>query len=320
MLSMGTGWYNYYFPMFSDVFKNNKSLTRWNNMTELQTIFANMVNTMLHMFKWKNLPDTCNEWYLEQALLFTGRAAFVNDPDLGLLSLRCTNYDVYNLYGETTQIHVTGFNGYNKTFKSYIMGGNNADANSVLIRDNYICYPHYIEIMKMSERMSNAMRGIDVCRNGLKRPYFVVCDQSEKKGIVDLLTNLSNNEPAVVVSNDKVLDELKILPAPGDPDTLKALWEDYDRLENLWRERNGITNNPMIDKTERAVVDEVNANNMSTHLSVKIRLDCRKKACEQINEIAGTNIDVEINDDFINDSEYEFEEMEVDDNVFNAVV
>lgn len=323
MISMGgNGWYNCFFPIFGDVFKNDKKLNRWNNRTEVQTIFANMTNTLLHMFKWKNLPKTCNEWYLEQALLFTGRAAFVNDPDLGVLSLRCNNYDTYNLYGETTQLQVIGFNGYNRTFKSYIMGGDNTDANAVMIRDNYICFPNYIELAKMAERLANSIRGIDVARNSLKRPYFVVCDQTEKRGILNLLSDVSNNEPAVVSSSDKILDELKILPAPSDPSTLKSLWEDYERLENLWRERNGITNNPMIDKTERAVVDEVNANNMATQLNVKMRLACRKMACEQFNDIAGTDIDVEINPNFMDTTnlDIEFEEFGDDENVSNDVI
>ena len=48
-----------------------------------------------------------------------------------------------------------------------------------------------------------------------------------------------------------------------------------------------------MDKRERLVADEVQANNEQVQASEDVMLKARQRACEEINRIFGTNISVE---------------------------
>ena len=52
------------------------------------------------------------------------------------------------------------------------------------------------------------------------------------------------------------------------------------------------------DKRERMVVDEVNVNSQLLLFNVADMLECRKKAVDQINALYGTNITVELSDEY----------------------
>ena len=52
-------------------------------------------------------------------------------------------------------------------------------------------------------------------------------------------------------------------------------------------------NNANMDKRERMVANEVEANNEQVKASEDVMLKVRKEACKQINRIFGTNISVE---------------------------
>ena len=77
-------------------------------------------------------------------------------------------------------------------------------------------------------------------------------------------------------------------------------------------------NNANMDKRERLVDDEVQANNEQVQASEDVFLKARKDACKLINEMFGTNISVKrrnlsktaLND--IEDIEKDSDEMEVD--------
>ena len=46
-----------------------KAKAKYKNMLEFQGMYRKLVNMALNIFKWNNLPETCNEWVLEYSLL-----------------------------------------------------------------------------------------------------------------------------------------------------------------------------------------------------------------------------------------------------------
>lgn len=48
------------------------------------------------------------------------------------------------------------------------------------------------------------------------------------------------------------------------------------------------------DKKERMIQTEVDSNNQMLLVSLSDMLQCRKKACEQFNELYGTNVSVKL--------------------------
>lgn len=286
-------WLNNWFPMFSGK-ADSKKLAKYENNLEWQNTFVRLVNTCLDQFEWTGLPDSCNSRFIEQALLFEGKFALVNDPDYGFLSLRATPNNVYNIYGEFDRVHVYGYNGYSRDFDLWVDGGDNKNSKAVLCRDNDCGYPYYLYIIMATDRMSQAMRSIDVASYQLKHPYFIQCEESQKLSIERILSDVGNNKPAIITTKAVSPDDFKVVQTGANPAVLQQMWDNYYKHENNVKQILGINNNSMPDKSERLLVDEVNANDEQTAINIDIRLKERQHFCEIANKLFGLNISVDV--------------------------
>lgn len=297
---------NYLNGMFPGFFTGTRACSaskaaRFKNRLEWCNQFIYYVNLMLDMFKFENLPDTINERYLKMCLLFDGNAAFVNDPEFGYLALRCALGDVYNIYGDYGEITAYG-NAYpSRTFKAYMQGADNSDAEAVLIRDNTSMYPYANYLVMLADRLTDTMRSIDVSIQNACFPFIVVADESQKKTIEDLLNKIKNKEPAVIISKGINPDAIKVLTTGFNPSIIESQWDNYNKIENLGRQMLGINSNSEPDKAERLIVDEVNSNNQVTDLSISFRIDTINECLGFVNELFGLNMKCSLNEAFETD-------------------
>lgn len=284
-------WFNNMFPMFTtNLPVNNKRLNKYNNRVEWINTFTKWVNICLNLFEWSGLPDTVSERYIEEALLIDGRVALVNDPNLGYLILRTNPNYIFNIYGQFSRVQVYGFNGYNKQFDCYMEGADNSNAKAVLLRDNNLMYPFILYLFTWADRLTQAMRGIDVASFQLKHPYFIQCEESQKLSIETILRDVEANKPAIITTKSVSPDDFKILPTNANPAILQQMWDNYYKLENTLRTIIGIKNNSMPNKSERLLVDEVNSDDEQRLISIFVRLYQRQLFCKQANELFGLNI------------------------------
>lgn len=283
------GWFNGYFPMFPN-FKGSKKLNKYQNQIEWQNTFIKWVNLSLNLFKWEGLPDTVSERYVEEALLIDGKVALVKDDKYGYLMLRVNPNYIFNIYGQFSKLNVYGFNGYTNSFDCYMEGADNTYAKSVLCRDNNMMYPYLQYLITWTDRLTQAMRSIDVASFQLKHPYIVLCDESQVLSFKQLFKQTNDNEIAVFGSKALDLDSIKLVPTGVNPLTLQQMWDNYYKLENTMRTLLGIKNNSMPNKSERLLVDEVNSDDEQRLLNIQTRLSQRQLFCEQANELFGLNI------------------------------
>lgn len=286
-------WFNSLFPCIGQYGKSSKkNLAKYENNLEWQNTFINLINIATYTFEWENLPDTCNERFLELALLTNGMACLVNDEELGYLSLFANPYYNINIYGQFTEIRGVGWNGFNRSYKSYLEGGDNTDAKAVLCRDNNMMYPYLFYIIRATDRLMSAMRSIDVASKKLKNPYFINCDETQQLSIKKIIDDIDRNEEAIITSKSTMPESFKIFPTNMDVSTLKVLWEHYNNLDSQIRTILGIDNNAQSAKRERLITDEININNEYTNLNIDMRLHQRELFCDYCNETFGLNISV----------------------------
>ena len=88
----------------------------------------------MSMFEWKNLPDTCDERFLELALFEQGKAIFFEDDVMGYLALRCTVSGGFNVYNVPIRRRAYAVNGYHKQLE---------EKDSVIIYNNYLIRIYY---------------------------------------------------------------------------------------------------------------------------------------------------------------------------------
>lgn len=282
--------FNFMMNMCPDM-KSKKYNKYLNNIVWWNT-FMNLMNVATYAFEWSGLPDTCNERFLELALLTRGCACICKDPELGYLSLFSNAADGLNLYGEVPKIFATGVNGYNKQYVNYVEGGDNSKATAVTCRDNNVMIPYVRYILRATDRLMSAERSLDVASKKLKNPYFVTVDETQVNSVKKILSDVDDNQDSVITSKSTMPDGFKVFPTNVDVNTLKTLWEHYNNIDNNIRTMLGINNNSTAGKRERLIVDEVNANNDFTDINIDMRLHERELFCERVNKTFGLNISV----------------------------
>lgn len=252
-------------------------------------------NTFLHyysrlsllaktMFEWVNLPESINARYLEYALFENGKAVFFEDKKLGLLCLKAQYTNLYNVYREPTEVTAVGENGYQKRLKA---------SDCVVIRNNDEEIPTRVAMELFAYRLYDVERTADINVATQKMPYLILCDDKQVLTMKNLWNKISRNEPAIFgVKNAVNLDDVKVhdLKAPFVANELN------DYKTTIWNEAMTFlgVKNANLDKKERLITDEVQANDEQIMLSAEIMLKSRKDACKLINEKFGLNIDVRL--------------------------
>jgi hypothetical protein len=251
------------------------------NMAVFSDYYKRLRLLALSLFEWENLPESMNERFLEQCLYWYGKAAIVNDDNLGIINTKCTPSESLNIYGESTEYHCYS-TGYDADFPLDDM---------VYVRNNLEALPTDATIQLFAQRLYEAERTIDVNIKAQKTPVIILCDEKQRLTMKNIYMKYDGNEPVIYGKKGLDIDDIKVLrtDAPFVADKL----EEYKR--NVWSEALSFLgiNNVMTEKKERLVTGEVDANNQMIDLSAQTMLLTRELAADKFNKLwPGRNISV----------------------------
>ena len=304
-------WFNTMFPFVNLNIKNEKKLAEYENNIEFQNTFCNLLNIALYSFSFEGLPETCNERFFKLNLILNGYAGLINDADLGFLTLGVRPVaSSYNIYGECSEVSAFGWNGFNKTYKNYMYGTDNSDARALICRDNDLMYPIINILIMYARRLTDTMRTLDVAVRKLKTPYFITCDESQKTSIKKILDDIDFNRDSIIANRSTMPNEFNILQTGVNPEAVRVLWEHYSNIQSEIRTYLGVNSAANLDKKERLVVDEAQANDILTDINIDYRLKNYQLFCDTANSLFGLNISVKNNIQIIDDREEENDENE----------
>lgn len=319
-------WYQFLFGNLPLKNLNERKLAKYETDREFINTFNRLFNTALNTFRWEGLPATCNERFLEISLMLYGNA-LIADRDGAFVNLACASGGEINIYGEPLTAYGYGLNGWNKKYNLYIDGmeesrvvldgvarDGSENYNAVMCRDNKVSYPYVNYVFMAAQRLTRTMRTMDVVCQNLKQPVIITCEESMVKTVRETLNQRGDNVSAIISSGKLPIDSFKVWDTKANPETLKAMWEHYGNLDGKIKELFGVNSNEQVDKKERLLVDEVNANNEAAEQSVEHRLAERQLFCERVNRAFGLNLSVSLNVSRPH-GEDEAEEMEVVDDV-----
>lgn len=271
-----------------------------NNRTYLQ-YYNRLTELAISMFEWQNLPETVDQRFLEMCLFSDGMCVFFQDEVLGYLSLQCMIGGKLNVYRIPMERKAYATNGYQRELDG---------TNSVIIFNNYLHTNSMLDVELFSKRLYNLDRAIDVNANAQKTPVLIQCDESQRLTMKNLYKQYEGNEPFIFGSKGLDANGLKVLQT-GAPYVADKLYELKTQIWNEALTYLGISNINAVKK-ERMITDEVTRNQGGTVASRYSRLESRRQACKQINEMFGLNIWVDYREDFqdIEEQQNENEEEE----------
>lgn len=278
--------------------KTNFGDSLFQNNNQYGMYLERLTELAISMFEWKNLPDSCDERFLELTLFTNGYAVFFKDEDLsntGLsdsdtgsyLALPVATNGRWNVYNIPTKRRAYASNGYNK----------NLDVNNSVLIYNNLLHTNSINISRTyARRLYNLDRIVDVNANAQKTPVLILANEQQRLTMLQVYQKWDGNEPVIFGDRDldmKLVQALRT-DAPYIADKIQAL------KTELWNEALtylGISN-ISFQKKERMISDEVLRNQGGTIASRYSRLNARRKSADQINKMFGLNIEVDFREDY----------------------
>ena len=261
-----------------------KSFSKRLNDRVLTDYYYRLMLIARALFKWEGLPNGIDEKWIERYLFTEGACIFYKDPTLGFMVAKMGIDGTYNAYDEPTKVFPYATN--------YIYEGEQLinNSNCIIIRNNDDMIPTYPTIQLYSYKLTNIDRTIDTNVIAQKTPIIVKCTDKQKLSFKNAMNQRNDNEPVIYADKGLNTEEVKVLDikAPIVFDKLQlqkhAVWNECMTFLGI--------NNANMDKKERLVDDEVQANNEQVQASEDIFLKARQKACEEINKMFNTNISV----------------------------
>ena len=239
-------------------------------------------NIALNLYEWDNLPEGMDSRHIELALMMNGQAFFYDDEELGFICLPCSNSGQMNVYGEPTRLMITG-HGYsvNKHITEGVRILNNPRVMATDITLNYYC-----------TKLAQIDSTINTNLIQQKVPFIFATTKENEFTIKTLYAKMYSGEPAIFIDQSLMTNgDLNIQSvACESPYLIDKLQQHRFEVEKELLTFLGI--NTTIEKKERLLVDETNANNEQISLNVEIGLREREKACKEINERYGLNLEV----------------------------
>jgi hypothetical protein len=240
------------------------------------------------VYKWNGLPNGIDEKHLERYLFSEGRCMFYKDSKVGWIITKCADCGSLNYYDEPTQLRPVVTGNLPLDLEPRAPG-----KDCVLIYNNDLAYPTARTIMMYAARLTEIQRTIDINIHAQKTPVLIKASDKTRLSAKQVYAKWSGFEPLIITDknlSDGVSMEALHIAAPIVFDKLAI---EKNKLWNECMTFLGI-NNANMDKRERLVDDEVQANNEQIGYSAEVMLKSRQRAAEAMSELCGTEITVEL--------------------------
>ena len=265
-----------------------------------------MTERCMSIFKWNNLPDTIPQDVLELYLQGNGNCFFtkVNDkyyvftgglggePDY---NYRPTLYTVANPalnYNESLKIGIDGVLIKNDTLLKGLLPLHKRYAT--ILANNEIC----LRIADINLRITSLISSTD---------------DNTTKSAEKYLKDIEDGKLGII-ADDGFVDSIKAQPLAVNERILTALIEYQQYVKSSWFNELGLNSNFNGMKKEAISDSEQAMNEDVLKPLIDTMLECRQKACEEINAMFDLNISVSLNSSWEDNQE----ELELEHDVLEA--
>lgn len=230
------------------------------------------------LFDWENLPNNMDERWIERYLFTSGKCIFYKDPQMGYMVAGLAQEGSINCYGDPTTVLPVAEN--------YVYNGPKLinGENCYVIRNNDLMLPNFPLVRNYAFKLTNIDRAIDVNIEATKTPIIVRCSEKQRLSLKNAINQRRDNEPVIWSIDTSDINGMVSTLETNAPVVFPQLQTQKHMVLNEVFTDLGI-NNANMDKRERMVANEVEANNEQVKASEDVMLKVREEACKQINRI-----------------------------------
>ena len=234
----------------------------------------------MNAHEWTGLPEGIEPRHIEKWLFSNGFCCFFKRKQGSFTVLECSSDGHQNVYGDPTGYRITGV-GY-QTHRS--------TEECVIIKNNLLSIPTEPFIIHYVNKITEAERTMDVNIKACKTPVVFACDDKDVLTFKRIFQQVDGNVPAIFADKGLNLDSIQAF-LTGVKFMGIELMDYKASVESDLLTFQGQNNTP-VDKKERLITDEAEANNQLIQSFAELQLEARQKACEEINAMFGLNISV----------------------------
>lgn len=269
-------------------FNYDKMKEKYQKDFNKKTAWLRMLNVLISMFKWENLPDTVPAEFLETYLITNGTAGFQKIGNEYLVGMGGYQGDM-NPYDIGTEYMAVIIN------RPQMLGTVNKDICVAI--NNYTRTPDF-DIVKYSTILSeiDTSEKINVLFSRMSR-IPKVADEKERIAIINSIKAIQEGKVDAVVSKNIMQDlingnsntEFLDLVDVKDIDKLQYLNQYYDNIFKRFCTEYGIsyrTTSKLAQQTE----SEARGNDVLSMTYPLVKLKCRQRFCDEVNAMYGLNI------------------------------
>ena len=262
-----------------------KSVAQMSNNITFSYYYYKLMLIVKNLFEWEGLPNNMESRWIERYLFADGACVFFKDPIMGYMVAGIAQDGGVNCYDDPTTLTPVATN--------YVYSGTaplTCGEDCYIIRNNDLRLPEFSVVRYYAYKLTNLDRAIDVNIEAQKTPTIVTCTDKQKLSLKQAINQRRDNEPVIYADNSFDKDMISTLDLTAPP-VFKDLQVQKHMIINEFFTDIGV-NNANMDKRERMVANEVEANNEQVKACEDVLLRSRQEACKQINRIFGLNISV----------------------------
>ena len=253
-------------------------------LSRQELLLNEFVNLAINRFTWENLPLGLTSEQLEFMLIRFGELACFKSKNQGILILPSFGESKVNVYGLPTKYRVESLNG---------QYSDSIDIDNLCLLKNNPTGTGDIETLEIfAKRIDDIESTQDVNLFQQNIPKILLGDENSKLTMKNVIQKLKEYKFVIfgkksLASNIEKSDVLDT----SSPYLLDKLQDYKGDLRNELLTFLGINNNN-VDKKERLITDEVNANNELISIMLDLMFDLRQKFCDEVKE--KFNLDIKV--------------------------
>ena len=260
--------------------RKRANLTDLLNDLTYRTMYDKFKLISMNAWEWDGLPDGIEARHIERQLFSHGKAIFFEAPRMGFMCLEAQESNRRNVYGDPTGYVAHGFN-YHQRISA---------ENCVIIENNLLRLPTEPFILFYVNKLTEAERTMDVNIKACKTPVIFACDDKDVLTFKRIFQQVDGNTPAIFADKGLNLDAINAFQTGVS--FMGGELQDYaNAVENKLLTFLGLNNTP-VDKKERLITDEANANNQLIDNFAQLQQEARERAAAAINEKYGLSVTV----------------------------
>lgn len=262
-----------------------KSVAQMANNLTFSYYYYKLMLIARALFEWESLPNNMDERWIEKYLFTSGKCIFFNDPTMGFMVAGLAQQGSINCYGDPTDVYPVAEN--------FVYNGPKLinGENCYVIRNNDLMLPNFPIVRHYAFKLTNIDRAIDTNIEAQKTPIIVRCSDKQRLSLKNAINQRRDNEPVIWTTDQANIADMVSTLELNAPAVFKDLQTQKHMILNEVFTDFGI-NNANMDKRERMVANEVEANNEQVKASEDVLLKVREEACKNINRIFNLNISV----------------------------